>query len=387
MTQPTLASLLIQQTKAAIYEAALAIAVGVGLPVSSWQAGDPTRSLYYVEAEMLEALEALATGFISSGFLDYAHGMWLKICAKQGFNVDVPGATFATTTVRLTNTGGGVYDVDPGDLTAKSTITDKTYQNTTGGHLNGLGTLDLVFVADEAGSDSSAGAGEIDQLVTGLLGVTCSNALAAIGVDEWDETTTITQCRDKLGSLSPNGPKEVYSYVARNAELAGTSAVTRVRVYSDSDTGDVTVYLAGPGGGVSEPDRVLVEAAFARWATPLCTTVTTLAATNVVVPVTYELWIYKSCNKTQLEVQATVLAALEQMFASPTRNPIGGDIIPPATTGAMYLSLIESTIHATFPGQIFRVVVYVPATDTAITNGQVATLGTVIGVANLVVDP
>ncbi len=382
MTTP-LSTLLIKQTKEAIYTAGLAIANAIGLPVSSWQAGDPTRSLYHIEAELLALLEDEVIGFISSGFLDYATGAWLKICAKQGFNVDVPSATYATTDVTLTNAGGGVYDIEAGDLTFKSTITDKTYRNTTGGTLSGSSTLDVTVVADEAGSDSSAGAGEIDQLVTGLLGVTCSNANAAIGIDEQDESVTITQCRDKLGSLSPNGPKEAYAYVARNPDLAGTNGVTRVRTYSDSDTGDVTVYLAGPSGGVSEPDRVLVELAIATYATPLCITPTVLAANDVSNAITYELWLYKSCNKTAAEVEAAVLVALEAMIAA---RAIGGDIIPPATTGNLYVSMVESTIRSAFP-QAFRCDVTLPAIDTPLGNGDVATLGTVTATINLIVDP
>ncbi len=379
----SLATLLIQQTKDAIYTRALAIANAIGLPVSSWQAGDPTRSLYWIEAELLSSLEDLVTGFISSGFLDYAHEDWLKICAKQTFNVDVPGATFATTDVLLTNAGGGVYDFDPGDLTVKSTISGKTFRNTTGGHLGALSTLSVTVLADEAGSASSAAIGEIDDLVTGLLKVTCSNAVAAVGVDEQDESVTVAQCRDKLGALSPDGPKEAYGYVARNAALSGTSAVTRVRMYSDSDTGDVTGYFAGSGGGITGTDLTLVNAAIAKYATPLCVTFTGLSAANVAVPVTYAVWIYKSCNATEAEVKATILKALEQMLAT---REIGGDIIPPATTGSLYASMIESTIRATYP-QIFRVTVTTPAGDTPLTNDQVATLGTVSPAVNFVVNP
>lgn len=379
----SLASLLIQETKAKIYETAINVANAIGLPVSSWQPGDPTRSLFHLESEILAALEVVVAGFVASGFLDYAEGDWLKLLAKQVFNVDVPAATFASADVVLTNTGGGVYEIEAGDLTFKSTISDKTYRNTTGGTLSAGGTLTVTVVADEAGSDSSAGAGEIDDLVTALLGVTCSNALAAVGVDEQSEDTTRQQCRDKLGSLSPNGPKEAYAYVARNQELSGTAAVTRVRVYSDSETGDVTVYLAGPSGAVPEPDRALVETAILKWATPLCITPTVLSVSSVTVAVTYTLWVYKSVNKTAAEVQADVLAALTAMFAA---RPIGGDIIPPALTGELSKSLIESTIRGTYP-QAFRVTVAAPAGATALTNGQIAALGTVTGTINLVVDP
>jgi Baseplate J-like protein len=386
MTILSLASLLVQQTKDEIYAYALGVANAISLPVTSWQAGDPTRAQFQVEAETLATLEEVAAGYISSGFLDYAHGDWLKFGAKQTFNVDVPGATYATTDVVLTNGGGGLYNgIAAGDLTFKSSVSGKTYRNTTGGNLaSGPGTtLTVTVVADEAGSASSAGAGEITTLVTSLLGVTCTNALSAIGIDEQDESVTIAQCRAKLGSLSPNGPSDAYAFVAREPTYSLTSGVTRVRVYGDSTTGAVTVYLAGPSGGVSSTDRALVQTAILKYATPLCITPTVLAATNVVVPVTYTLYIYKSCNKTAAQVAADILAALQTLVAT---RPIGGDIIPPATTGKLYASMIASTIRGVFP-QAFNVTVTLPAGDTSITNGQVATLGTVTPTINIVVDP
>lgn len=394
----SLASLVIQETKEAIYRYGLSIAEAVGLPVTAWQAGDPSRSLFHLESELLATLESVVVGFIGSGFLDFAaarakaepsdprSSLWLKVIAEQVFNVEVPEATRATTTVVLTNNGGGLYDdIDVGSITVKNSSTGKTYRNTTVGTLaSGPGTtLSLTFEADDLGSESSAGPDEIDELVTGMLGVTCSNPLAAVGIDEQDPDTTVQQCRDKLGSLSPNGPKEANSYVARNADLTGTNAVTRVRVYGDTETGDVTVYLAGPSGGVAEADRALVEDAIVLWATPICNTPTVLAASNVPIAVTYEAWVYKSSNRTADELAEEIESALETMFAN---RPIGGDIIPPSLTGILSHSMIESTIRGVSP-QIFKVVLSSPSSDTSIANGQVATLSTVTPTVNIVVDP
>src|SRR5574338_459909 len=387
MSLMSLASLLVRETKAAIYSRALDIAEGLGLPVSSWQPGDPTRSLYHLQSEVLSTLGDVVVGFIGAGFLDFASSetadgaelSWLDVVAKQVFNVDVQQASFATTSVVLTNQGGGLYEIEAGDLTFQNSTSDKTYRNTSGGTLapwpGGLApfpTLTLDVIADEAGSDSSAAAGEIDELVTTLLGVTCTNPTAAIGTDKWDRATIIQQCRDKLGSFSPNGPREAYAYVARNSELTGTTAVTRVRVYSYSDTGDVVVYLASGSGGVLEADRALVEDAILKWATPLCVTPTVLSATPKTIAITYELWVYKSVNKTAAEIEEDVEAALEQMFAS---RPIGGDVIPPAT-GRLYHSMIDSTIRSVYP-QTFRASLSVPSGDTDLDEDEVPALGTI----------
>lgn len=381
MTAVSLETLLVQQTKEEIYDAALTIARSVEVPVDSWQPGDPTRSLYHLESEILATLEAIVVNFIKAGFLDYATGTWLKVLADQVFGVTVPDATYASATVRLTNGGGGLYPIDAGDLTFKSSTTGKTYHNTSGGTLaSGPGTtLDLTVEADEAGSDSSAAVGEIDTLVTTLLGVTCANTTAAIGIDEQDPATTRQQCRDKLGSLSPDGPKEAYSYVARNSDLTGTTAVTRVRTYADSDVGNVLVYLAGSSGAIGAADVALVEAAILEWATPLCITPTVQSATNVTVDVIYEMWVYTTVNKTAAEIEADVEAALGDMLSDAT---IGGDIIPPATDGFIFQSKIESVIRSLY-SQCFRVALTSPG-DTALTNSQVAVLGTVAGTIHLV---
>lgn len=390
----SLATLIYQATKTEIYEKALAIAAAVGLPVTTWHAGDPTRSLYHLESEELSTLEPIVVNFIKAGFLDLiaeaaaagdaAANTWLKIRAEQDFGVTVPEATYAETDVVLTNGGGGLYPISAGDLTFKSSTTGKTYHNTTGGLLaSGPGTtLTVTVVADEAGSESSAGAGEIDTLVTTRLGVTCTNPTAAVGVDEQAPTTTVQQCRNKLGTLSFTPPKEAFEYVALNSELTGTTAVTRARAFADSDTGDVLLYLATASGAVSSDDRDLVEEAVLQYATGLCITPTVASATAVPVDVTYELWVYASVNKTAEEIEEEVEEALEQMFAT---RKIGGDIVPPATNGSLYASLIESTIRGLY-SQAFRVELSEPSTDTELENNEVATLGTVTATINIVVD-
>jgi len=381
----SLASLLLSETRAAIYNYALGIATGIGLPVTSWQVGDPTRSLYHVLSAKLEAFESNVSGYIKSGFLDHATGVWLKVLAEQVYGVAVPPATYAETTVVLTNASTNLYIIDAGDLTFASSVTGKTYRNTTGGTLavGPATTLSVTVVADEAGSASSAGAAEITRLVTALDGVTCTNATAAVGIDEQDESVTIQQCKDMQDATSPDGARGAYAYFARNPDYGGTSAITRVRTYGDSTMGVVTIYFAGPSGGSSAADVALAELAIVTWCLPLCITLVAAAATNVTIAVTYELWLYKSCNKTVAEVRTAVSTALGVLFSA---RPIGGDVVAPATTGKIYQSDILATIVKAIP-EGFRASVSAPSGDTALTNGQVAVLGTVTGTIHLEDDP
>ena len=373
---PTLTSMLITETKAALYARGLAVADALGISTTSWAAGDPTRSLYHFVAEGLEALEVNVAGYMASGFLDHAEGDWLTILAEQVYRVTRVEATFATVTIKLTNAGGGLYVVEAGDVVVKDSTGGMTYTNTEGGTLaSGAGEeLELSFTADLAGSDGTAAAGDIDTLVTTMLDVTCTNDLAAVGLDAESDADLRARCRAKLGMLSAAGPRDAYNFVVRSSDLTGVSDITRSRTVGDTTTGVVTVYVASASGAAAGASVTAAQAAVEEWAAPVCVTPTVTNASVVSVPVTYEIWMYDSVGELTADIEAAIETALGVMFAG---RPIGGDVISPATTGKLYQSLITSTIKAVYPSDTFRVVVTAPAGDTALTIGQVATLGTV----------
>jgi len=387
-----LAALILEETKERIYEYGLELAESVGLPVTSWRPGDPSRSLLWLQAYTLEKLEGIVAGFIRSGFLDLAEGEWLVAHAYEGFGVTVPDPTYATSTVTVENTGGGNYPFEARSLVFKNATSQKLYTNILAGTITpGPGfELEIEVEAIEAGSDSSAGANEIDELVTTLLGVDVIASTAAEGQDQQAPNVTRAQCRDRLAALSAAGPAEAYSYVSRESKLTTTRGITRVRVYDDSDTGDVVVVLAGPSGAVSSDDRTKAETAVVRWAQPLCVTPEVVSATNVAVPVTYQLWVYESVNKTATEIRADVAARLAALVRG---REIGGDVITPGGQGYLYKSLLESTIRAVYAeddervGLVFRVTVAAPASDVALATTEVATLGTITGTITFVPDP
>jgi len=385
----TLAQQLIQETKAAIYARGLAVATALGLNVTSWVAGDQTRSLYHFVSTILAALEVNVAGFMSSGFLDYATGDWLTLLAQQLFGVDRVLATYASTQVTLTNTGGGFYSIDVGAVTVKSSTNGKTYRNTSAGTLGPVGggadVVTLDFTADEPGSASSASAAAIDALVTSMLGVTCTNATGAVGLDEEDDASLRDRCRAKLGTLSPNGPWDAYSFVVRSSALTGVTEITRARVVADSATGDVIVIVAGESGPVAGASVTAAQTAVEEWAAPLCITPAVSNASASPIAITYEIWIYDSVGETTAAIKAKIEDDLTAMFSA---RPIGGDIIAPATTGKLYQSLVASTIKAAWPSHIFRVSVTSPAIDTALGIDEVATIsGTPTGTVNFEVTP
>ena len=383
MATPSVKDLIIEQTKEVIYAFALTVAEATELDTTSWRTGDPTRSLFWVVSELFESLESVSAGFIRAGFLEWATGKWLRILARQVYGYDPDDATYGACTCLLTNAGGGVFDFEAGDLVARSSENGKTYRNTTAGTLDSLGTLELQFAADEAGSASNAAIGEIDELVTTYLGVTIENTTACIGRDDEPEASIKANCKGKIAALSPNGPAEAYTYVALNEALTGDSETTRARAFADSDTNDVLLVLAGDAGGVSGTAVTAVEAACLTWCTPSTTTLTTQSADEVSFDVDYEIWIYESVNLTEDEIKAAIEDAI---VAEVGRRPIGGDRKAGDTAGKIYADRIQAVIETTYDEFTFAVEM-TGVVDVDLTDTQVGKVGTVTGTVNFVEDP
>lgn len=264
-----------------ILDLGLSIARALGLPVDSWRNGDPTKANFNYLAEVLAAREETSAEYIKAGFLSEASGDWLKLLAQDVYGVELEGATYATPTVTVTNTGGGYYEItSEGEISFKSSITEKTYHNTSTGHVLSSGaTVTIDLIADEAGSDSSVGVDEIDALVTGQLGIEIESSTAATANDEETDDEIKALCTLTLGPLSSNGPPDAYESIALNQEKTGVLDVARAKTIDDSDTGEVTLFIAGASGPVAGASVTAVNNAIETWSTPLCITPTVTNAT------------------------------------------------------------------------------------------------------------
>jgi hypothetical protein len=372
MTILSVTALFVVQTAAEFLEAGLGLAESLGLPVTSWRSGDPTKSLYHYMAEKLATLDTVQATHIKNSWLSSAvtdanesgTSEWLKILAYEVYGVTATEATYATPTCTLTNTGGGFYVVDVGDLTYRASGIDKTYHNTTGGTLSAGVTLAFDLVADEAGSDSTVGVDEVDELVTTLLGVEVVSSTAAVANDEQAPDAIAEQCRATLGALSPDGPPDAYEYVVRNADLTGVTDITKAKATGDSTTGIVTVYVAGPSGPVAGASVTAAQAAIDIWATPLCITATVANATGVTLNVTATV----SGEDIPDDADDLCTTALEALFAT-------FDIAETVPTSAIVATIHNTMIAAGATDVV--VTLTLPAANTTMTASQVAALGTV----------
>jgi phage-related baseplate assembly protein len=363
-----------EQVRSAIYRS-LSI---TGTNTAGWKPGAVVRTIITGSSIVGSALSNLIAYVANGAYLQTATGSWLKLKAFHDFNVTPPDATFATGTVILNNAAGGIFPMVAEEVLFSNPDTGKTYRNIAAFNLGSLQVgLPVTVRATEAGSASTSLAGTIVSIESPTMaGVSCSNPEALIGTDAADDPAVRTLCSDKLGSLSPNGPKDAYAYAARNARLPdGTTAgVTRVRVKRDG-YGFVYIYAGTAsgalGGDVNNPSTPLgaVAAAIYELAEPEAVTAIPASAVPRVIPVTYSVRLYNTSGLTQAQIRDAIAAKLVTFF---TTQPIGGN----GDEQKLYHDAIRTAIGSTLP-EIFHVEVTSPAGDTVLDYPDVPMLGDV----------
>lgn len=370
-------------TSAQVQEAIYTALAQLGTNTTNWKPGAVVRTVIVVVSIAIAALSSFMAAIARGGFLGLADGEWRKIVAKYVYGVDFIEATFATGDVTLTNSGGGVYEVDPGDLTVTNPTTKKSYRNRDAFTLNALSTLTVPIIAIEIGADSTSDPGQITTLTTPLIGVTCSNATRVVGRDEETGSDLTARALESLGALSPFGPWDAYSYACKSAKRDDDTSlgITRVRLIKDL-YGHIRVVVAGVEGAVADDDVAVADEAVAMNAEPQGITATVESAHAVVIPVTYEAWMYNTSGKTEEEILATHRAGVAAFFKT---LPIAGNVIPPATSGAVYADTIGAAIIATMPGIVFKVIV--SGGDVALAETDVPVMGLVTATFHQVAPP
>jgi uncharacterized phage protein gp47/JayE len=376
----TLESLMQPTTKdewqASIYQ----VLTLLGTDVTSWKSGSVVPAIVTGVSVVAGALSSSISYLANSGFVRSATGAGLDLKSEGDYNVTRIPSTFAKGNVLVQNVSGGVYALSPGDLIVANPTTGKEYANTQSVTIGaGEVNLSIEVQAVESGSASTSGSGQITQLVTSLNGVSLSNPTALVGQDAESDYDYRRRCLESIGAISPNGPADAYSYVARTATRnADGSAigVTRVREVKDL-SGHLTVYCATATGGVpgtvGDPDTDLgkIQSEFDLLCEPLCVDSMATAATEKVVPVAYQVWMYNDSGMTEADITGKIATKLAQWFSA---RPIGGDII--SANGYVFHSQLQAEIGDEID-EIFRVAVVSPSADVAILGNEVPVLGAI----------
>jgi hypothetical protein len=397
MPVPTLSQLVTPVTATDALAQLLAIEQALGVPVTAWQKLGIGRTIYATLAQEFADNSATINFLAQGGYASYAAQMvdgagapvttWLDLVASEVYGISRIGSTFAScdsTGFTLSNTGATTHGpFDPGQLHFANSTTGAQYTNTATVSIP-PGTTGCAIVAEVAGSGSTSAPTEIDTMVTPYDGVGCSNSATLTGSDAETNPSLYLRCIAKLGSLSPNGARLAYYFVATsildptqplyNASLS--KPITRCQPITNPGT--VDTYIANDAGAPSTGDTTIVDAAIQAWCVPLAVTAVTHKATNLSIPVTYHAYVPAAAGVTSGDVTTAVSAALVQLFKD---LPIGG--IVETSSNEVPLETIRGTIFAAIaklaPGYSARVSVTVsaPSGDTAVATTEVPVLGAV----------
>ena len=383
----SLGDLLSAVTPAQAQAIILSLCATLGLPVTSWQSGGIARTIIAVLAQVYSAFTQVIVLAVGGGLLDYAVAGWLTLLAANVYNVTRIPATLASAAqaMLLTNGGGGQYIVAPGDLTFSQTVgsTKYLYTNTSGGTLlawSGTGpqpTLTLDVAAVTSGSASSANPNTITTLETTLLGVTCTNTISVIGQDAELDPALRIRCRNSLGALSPNGPKQAYFYVATSATLASgvSCGVTRCKIPTPPGDGSLTLYCATATGvltgtiGDTTTFLGMVDYQIQNNVVPEGVgPVTTASASAHSIALAADVYVNVAGNQSTADIQAAIDAAMGVYF--PTL-PIGGQV---AGVGKVFLNALLGVLENASPWILYATL-SAPSVDVVMGVGDVAQYG------------
>lgn len=330
----------------------------LGVPADQWRPGGTYSTILTVLAYAIATFLGLLAQGLGAGFLETASGGWLTLLAYYVYGVTRPGATVATGTVTLVNSGGGTYTYNAQKAIFGNPTTGAQYVNTNSFTLNPGATLVIAIQALVPGSSSSSPVGAISQLVTTMLGVTCGNTAPVVGADQMGDPQLRQLCISALGAMSVRGPRTAYAYavqVAINPVTNGPVNINRWWVSPADHQGNVTVYIAGPDGTTDSNDILGVKTSIEAIARPDGVTVTVLAATQVLYSGAPTVWCAARPGLSQPTVQAAVDDAVAQYFTS---YPIGGlskaafalsGVFTYTTTG-LFASGLDGAIRSADPG-------------------------------------
>lgn len=229
-------------------------------PVTDWHSGAILRTMYELEAFVIQDLVAnMLPGIFANGYPDTDDDASLDLIGHGFFGSDRVSATFATQTITLAcDATHGPYTIatDRWYLTSDGAL----YQGLAGGTLGTSSTLAFDVAATSAG----AARGLVNQLLSKLPGVTVQSAVvkvvggvAQFGSDKEPNATYRARLNGRFPDLTADPPvRDRFEQWALNA---GTST-TRARLYADPAVpGASTLVLANNTGGIPGGEVTTVQ--------------------------------------------------------------------------------------------------------------------------------
>ena len=380
-------------TAAQFRSTAVAVLEGLGLTPTRWAQGGIASSTLTVACTTLASLSTQLSNAIAQQWNPTASGGGLQLLSQYFYGITPPQATFASGMLTLVNAGGGVFTFSAGQaifqsLDANAAGIFPQYTNTSPFTLNALATLTIPINCTIIGTPGNANPGRVTNIISSMIGVTCSNALAIVGQDPLSDAALRALNTSSIGVRgSAFGPRSAYAYaisVATNSITGLPVNVNRQAISISSHTGTVTIYVASPTGPVISSDITGINTSIDALARPDAVTVNVFSAVSLNYSPTITVYIVAPSGTTSASLQTLIVTALTAYFSGPS-NPIGG------LTGAddghgSFNGIFESGVTGiigaavvTVPGCYVLSTKFAGTSDLALTPGEVATwAGTVI---------
>jgi hypothetical protein len=368
----------------------------LGLQPDNWAQGSIASSALTGAANILAALSTQLSNGIAQQWNPTASGGGLALLSQYFYGITPPQPTFASGNVLLANTGGGIYPFQPGQFIVESTVANAAgqypqYTNTSPFTLLALQTLTVPVQCTTIGSAGNAAPGFVSNIISSARGVSCTNPSAILGTDGLSDPA-LKQLNINSLAVRGNafGPRGAYAYaisVAKNTVTGLPVNVNRQQILISSHTGQITIYVASPGGAVSDPaDLQGISNSIEALARPPGITVLPglpgfPSAPASATPVSYSpgitAYVLVPLGTTAASLASAIATALATWFSGPS-NPIGGlvasDDIQTNFSGIFesgVIGLIGAAV-ATVPGCTLLSTKFTGVSDLPLGVGQVA---------------
>ncbi len=326
---PTLEDLINADTEDERLEFLLTQLAAAGFPTTSWGNLSPTLALQRVVALGLADNVELVATLARAGVLDLLAepGLegWLDLVLPGRYGIARTPAAFGLVRARLTRTAASGPDVIAANqlwLVKDGSSPARRYNNTAGGTLGNVvgNTLDLTFLAENAGTAHNLTLGTPVSLNTPLPGVSVAlleasagsgSPMVASGTDQETPAAAVARAKSRWATIGLQKTADAWSFLAKNAEATGTTEVTKVLVDDTNPRGAGTLdlYLAGSAGAVSEAARALVDA-YLQPRAGASASLLVRAATNLPVPIVATVF----CKAAYLDAARAQIDALLRAY-------------------------------------------------------------------------
>jgi len=291
----------------------LSIASQLGLPITSWQPLDPSRTIFQINANLTSIESGTIAQIAQGGYLSYAALIpagtslandgagfatgWMDLRGLDAYNEPRIQASAAAGAIPLINTTAVTQTYTAGQLRFQHPTSGATYTNTAAGTIP-PGTSLILVAADPAfvGPIGTLSPGQTAIMLTPFPGVSPTAQVGGL-VGSAIETNAhyLARCQAKIGTFSAMGVASAFEFVAQSIPVFGTTLsdgtfftaptpthpygviapVTRVNAFVLIGSGIVNIYAADASGGLAGCAQLTISNV--TW-TGGVATVTTIAA-------------------------------------------------------------------------------------------------------------